>query len=54
MSGRYWRTDRIFEEMKISDWQELKEIYKEREKKWKEYQEKKWKALKEREAVLID
>ena len=39
----------FFEELKNFDWQELKEIYKEREKKWKEYQEKKWKALKERE-----
>ena len=39
----------FFEELKNFDWQEGKEIYKEREKKWKEYQEKKWKALKERE-----
>ena len=39
----------FFEELKNFDWQELKEIYKEREKKWKEYQEKTWKALKERE-----
>ena len=39
----------FFEELKNFDWQELKEIYKEREKKWKEYQDKKWKALKERE-----
>ena len=39
----------FFEELKNFDWQELKEIYKEREKKWKEYQEKKWKALNERE-----
>ena len=44
----------FFEELKNFDWQELREIREEREKKWEEYQKKKWEKLREKKRKALE